>query len=299
MPSSATTRNRFEKQAAGENLNTWGAPKLNTVFDLIDASLDGWTSFALSGTKTLTSTNYASDESRARCLNVSSGTGGTVTIPAVEKVYLVRNASSGDVIITTGGSTNATVKTGEVRWVISDGTDCLLAKYTDLGGDKLTNVGTPTADADACTKAYADNLALSAASGNLPGQEGNAGYFLTTNGTSASWAAAMAATNNLSELTNTTTARSNLGLGTAATKNTGTSGANVPLLSTVNTWGATQAFAALQASGTATFSGAVSKGSGGHFLYNGSSSYASGKVTFSTSSASGGSSGDIWFKYTA
>lgn len=36
----------------------------------------------------------------------------------------------------------------------------------------------------------------------------------------------------------------------------------------------------------------------GAIYYNGSSSYASGKVTFSTSAASGGSSGDIWYQYT-
>ncbi len=35
-------------------------------------------------------------------------------------------------------------------------------------------------------------------------------------------------------------ARTNLGLGTAATRDTGTSGANVPLLSTANTWSASQ-----------------------------------------------------------
>jgi hypothetical protein len=37
-------------------------------------------------------------------------------------------------------------------------------------------------------------------------------------------------------------ARTNLGLGTAATQNTGTSGANVPLLSTANTWTLSQTF---------------------------------------------------------
>lgn len=37
-------------------------------------------------------------------------------------------------------------------------------------------------------------------------------------------------------------ARTNLGLGTAAIVNTGTSGATIPLLSTANTWSATQAF---------------------------------------------------------
>ena len=37
-------------------------------------------------------------------------------------------------------------------------------------------------------------------------------------------------------------ARTTLGLGTAATQNTGTSGATIPLLNTINTWSALQAF---------------------------------------------------------
>lgn len=47
-------------------------------------------------------------------------------------------------------------------------------------------------------------------------------------------------TNNLSDINNASTARTNLGLGTAAVQTIGTSGANVPLLSTANTWTTTQ-----------------------------------------------------------
>jgi len=49
-------------------------------------------------------------------------------------------------------------------------------------------------------------------SSTLPSQTGNSGKFLTTNGTSASWADALTPSGNLSGLANTTTARANLGL---------------------------------------------------------------------------------------
>ncbi|MFK4447471.1 hypothetical protein ABH944_007791 [Caballeronia udeis] len=52
----------------------------------------------------------------------------------------------------------------------------------------------------------------------------------------------LAATNNLSDLMNASTARTNLGLGTGAVVNTGTSGAVIPLLSTANTWALAQTF---------------------------------------------------------
>lgn len=56
--------------------------------------------------------------------------------------------------------------------------------------------------------------------------------------------------NNLSDLTSSITARANLGLGTAAVHNTGTSGDNVPLLNGINTWGAAQTFSDITVNGS-------------------------------------------------
>ena len=123
MASSQTTRNRLEKQAAGENSNTWGDRFNSNFADLLDFAIDGMTSFTLSGAKTLTSANYSADEARARFLNITSGTGGTVTIPNVEKVYIVRNNTSGTVTFTTGSGTTADVPAGETQWIISTGSN--------------------------------------------------------------------------------------------------------------------------------------------------------------------------------
>ena len=66
----------------------------------------------------------------------------------------------------------------------------------------------------------------------------------------------------LSNLNNVATSRSNLGLGTAATRNTGTSGATVPLLNGANTWAAAQTLSV-----DATING-VTVGRGGGSLNN-------------------------------
>lgn len=165
MTSTATTRNRLEKQGTGDNSNTWGA-YLNGSIDLIDAALDGRTAFTLSGSKTLTSANYAADESRERFLDITGGTGGTVTIPAVEKWYIVRNAASGDAVFTTGSGVTQTVKPGSVTLLVSDGTNIR------AGVDQY----------------YVNNaIALTQFATALPDQTGNANKFIVTDGTDAAW----------------------------------------------------------------------------------------------------------------
>lgn len=123
MPSSYTTRNRLEKQATGENTNSWGTRLNAYTSDMVDESLDGRAAYTLSGTKTLSSANGTTDEARCRVQHITGGTGGTVTIPAVQKSYFVINEASGSVNFTAGG-VQAAVPAASNLWVHCDGTDC-------------------------------------------------------------------------------------------------------------------------------------------------------------------------------
>ncbi|HWA61928.1 MAG TPA: hypothetical protein VG939_11170, partial [Caulobacteraceae bacterium] len=80
----------------------------------------------------------------------------------------------------------------------------------------------------------------------------NLGVTATGADTAYAWRA-----NNLSDLGSVAAARGNLGLGTAATRDTGTSGSSVPLLDGANTWSSAQTF-----SGSAAFGGLATLNAG-------------------------------------
>lgn len=203
MTESYTTRNRLTKIGAGDLTNTWGDTE-NTTKDILDAALDGWATIALTADHTLTTANGASDEARNRMLKLT-GTGAyTLTIPAVSKAYAIWNALSG-VLTVSNGTASVTLAAGEIGWVIHDGgSNVARVRATDFGGSRLTSVADPTGAQDACTKAYADALAFSSGSGSLPGQTGNSGKFLTTNGSTASWGYAVTAGSGLASVTSST-----------------------------------------------------------------------------------------------
>jgi len=189
MPSSYSVSFRLNLQAPGENLNTWGTNLNAGVFQLIEDALAGAVSLSLSGPTTLTSVNGATDQARCMAVNVTGGTGGTITVPGVKKLYFVRNTASGAVVITTGSGATASFAAGEVGFCYSpDGINFYkTSTTTDFAGARLQNVGSPTANTDSATKGYVDGVAFSMAAGSLPGQGGNAGKFLGTDGVNASW----------------------------------------------------------------------------------------------------------------
>lgn len=178
MPSDFTDRNRYELQEPGENTNTWG-DVLNALLELLDASQDGFASYALSGTKTLTSANNSDDEARKRLQIIASGTGGTVTIPSVEKNYIFWNKATGNVTVTTGAGRTATLLPSSFNIVICDATNVDLANPT-----KTSQI--PSDANDITNKTYVDGAILAAVlgGGELPGQSGKTGP-LFTNGTTA------------------------------------------------------------------------------------------------------------------
>ena len=99
MASTYTSRIRLEKQADGENPNSWGLILNQNVIDLIDESIAGYETVSVSSVAVnLTNNNGATDQSRNFGLKVMGTLTANVTIgiPAQEKIYFIHNGTSGD-----------------------------------------------------------------------------------------------------------------------------------------------------------------------------------------------------------
>ena len=164
-------------QATGENSGTWGE-LTNVNLQEIDNAISGVVTITLTGNTTLaftsnaTSTTFTDEAGRNKTIILSgslSATTVTVTVPNIEKDYVVINNSGGTAIISSGGSTTVTVKTGSKNYVIvNPATTSVIAAVGPAGSDKQIQFND---------------------SGTFGGiTMGTAGQVLTTDGTTASFA---------------------------------------------------------------------------------------------------------------
>ncbi|MCI4436510.1 MAG: hypothetical protein JHC33_06850 [Ignisphaera sp.] len=115
-------------QATGENSGTWGA-LTNVNLQEIDNAIAGVVTITLTGNTTLafttnsSSTTYTDEAGRNKTIILSgslSATTVTVTVPNIEKDYVVINNSGGTATISSGGSTTVSIGTGSKNYVIVD-----------------------------------------------------------------------------------------------------------------------------------------------------------------------------------
>ena len=127
MASTYTNRLGLEKQTDGENPNSWGAILNTNVIDLIDDAIAGYEIVSVSSTGiTLTDNQGSTDQSRNAALEFAGTLTAnvTITVPAEEKTYFIRENTSGSfaVQMKTVGGTALTLSQGENTFVACNGT---------------------------------------------------------------------------------------------------------------------------------------------------------------------------------
>ena len=136
----------------GENDNTWGG-QTNDNWNRMEDSTDGYMSVALSSTShtatfTTQPTSYADEEGRQRVINYTGSPGGTctVTLPNIEKVYVIRNNTDQSLILTAGsGAATVTLASGFDAQVYVDGSDEVNNCFDQMTGSVPTTAQVVTA----------------------------------------------------------------------------------------------------------------------------------------------------------
>lgn len=126
MASTYSSLNRLELIASGEKSGTWG-DITNTNWQLLETAVDGYVSVAMADANTTLSTaNGSTDQARNKVVEVTGAHTAVrdLIIPAAEKVYVVKNSTTGGFAVTVkvSGQTGATVPNGECRLLFCDGT---------------------------------------------------------------------------------------------------------------------------------------------------------------------------------
>jgi hypothetical protein len=152
---------------------------------------------------------------------------GALLVTALAAPAMAANCGTYPYTLTNGQTADATQVMANFNSVLTCANTTLAHNGANSDITSLTGLTTPLSIAQGGTGSASASAAITALGG-------------------------LAIANNLSDLASAATARTNLGLGTSATVNTGTSGATIPLLNGTNTWSGKQTLFAAT-TGTAPF----------------------------------------------
>lgn len=138
MPSTYSTTLRIELIGSGEQDSTWGTTTNSNLGQIVEQAITGVETITMvDADYTLTAYNGLPDESRNAVL-IIAGTNAAarnVIAPAVEKIYIIRNATTGGFAITikTAAGLGITIPNGATQTVYCNGTDFFLASGVVAG----------------------------------------------------------------------------------------------------------------------------------------------------------------------
>jgi hypothetical protein len=129
MASTYSPNLRLELIATGEKQGTWGTVTNTNLGTLLEEAIGGYVSVTVSDVAdtTLTTNDGSADQSRNMVINLTGALTNTrnVICPAIEKLYVVKNATTGgqSVVFKVSGQTGVTIPNGTIEFLYVDGTD--------------------------------------------------------------------------------------------------------------------------------------------------------------------------------
>lgn len=164
MASTYSQNLRLELIGTGDQQGTWGITTNTNLGTLLEEAIGGYVSVTVNDSSTpttLTTNNGTSDQSRNMTINLTGTltSARSVICPAIEKVYIVKNSTSGgySVQFKVTGQTGVTIPNGSTYFLYVDGIDARVvtasmaaqaASGVDITGGTI-NVGdaqTPRSD---------------------------------------------------------------------------------------------------------------------------------------------------------
>jgi hypothetical protein len=289
MASTFSTTLRLELIGDGDQSGIWGQTTNTNLGTLLEQAITGVVDITMTDSNyTLTNFNGVSDESRNAVLVVGGINAAVrdIITPLVEKLYVVKNNTSGGFAINIRGATGSSVPipSGATVWVYCDGTDFNAIGTESVGNFEVNGNLTVTGNTNAVAATYTGNVAtlnISTANVTATGAGTFTGNVSAANFSGAGLTITSINASNISAGTIAnarTTAASANGASTIVTRDSnGSFAANVGSFTTIS--GNASAVSNINASNVA--SGTLATARGG----TGLNSFTSGGAVFATSTS--------------
>jgi hypothetical protein len=205
---------KIQLMATGENSGTWGNVTNDNLGIAIEQAITGSVDVTVSSNTTLTLTDTnAAQNARALRLNLGGSGGFDLTVPAIQKLYLINNGSLGAVVVKNASGSTVTVPTAKTMWVFSTGTGVVDA-VTHLTSLTLGSALPIASGGTGSTSTTFANLQTNV-TGTLPIANGGTGSTSTTYANlQSNVSGTLPVANGGTGATDAPTARANLGAGT-------------------------------------------------------------------------------------
>lgn len=137
---------RLELMATGDQSGTWGDTTNTNLGTLLEQGICGVLSVAQGDVAnlTLTALNGASDQARNAVVNLTGAmtAGRNVVVPTANKLYLIKNSTTGGFAVTvkTTAGTGVAIAAGTSQWVYCDGTNVVQGLVGSFVPDVNNNV---------------------------------------------------------------------------------------------------------------------------------------------------------------